>query len=73
MTQDEVEAAIRAEWDRLSRAEKSDKARVQAFCERMASRYEFRNGNSRAAIQDWVRRWQRSVRSEPQEARASSS
>ena len=36
MTQDEIEAAIRTEWDRLAKTEEADEDRVLAFCERMA-------------------------------------
>jgi hypothetical protein len=41
-------------------AEKADKDRVLAFCERMARQHQFRNGDSKSIIESWVTRWHRS-------------
>ena len=59
MTQDEAQAAIREEWERLSNAEKGSKARLEAFCERMVLAHPFARTDRLPLIRTWVAHWQR--------------
>ena len=52
MTQDEAQAAIREEWDKLSNTDKSKEVSLSRFCHRMADQHTFRSSNRLATIQD---------------------